>query len=332
MERKDFIQIRNFLIQNNSIKIGKKEYIATNYGGLYPTRIVELNKNTKMDFPQFLGEIKDLDYKTLITESENPTTYPSDFIDTPKEHPIKYTYSSNEMEFKFFGDGRFFGFELEVERLHLNHLTNEDLINIIGKNREWLYFTTDCSLINGFEIISHPCSIDFLQKHLPSLLEELQKLGLGGFKTAGLHFHVARSVFGNDTQTQLKTIGNLIKDVFNNYKEIKKVCGRVIDTKYTGNWKGLKNSSELLNIENPLFLGSEKKTDNSVYVRSILKKDYTTDRGFNEIRNKPINLLKKRQAKGNSTVEFRLPASTVNYNEFMERLLLYNSLIDKAIS
>ena len=239
---------------------------------------------------------------------------------------IKFITINDNVQFQFYGTGRHYGFELEVERLGEIDKTNEELINIIGKNREWLYFMEDHSLFNGFEIISHPCTIDFIKEHLPKLLKELQDLKLGEFETTGLHFHVDRKVFGDNSKKQLSTIGNAIKIISNNFDIFKKVCGRTVDTEYTHNWKGLKNKVELLNNENPLFLGSDKHTDNSEYTRFILKKDYSTDKGMTEIRNKPLNLLKKK------TVEFRLPQATTDYNNFMGRLLLFDTLINNSIN
>lgn len=235
---------------------------------------------------------------------------------------IKFTNIKDVINYKNYGNGRLFGFELEVEKD--TNLSNEELINIIGKNREWLYFMEEPSLIDGFEIISHPCSIEFLKDNLPKLLEELSKLGLKSYYTAGLHFHVSREVFGTKEEQPIK-IGNLIQLIHNNFAYIKDKCGREIDTKYSKNWK-LKKTVQQLNEENPLFLGSNKNTNNIQYTKAILKKDYSTPKGREEVRNKPINLLKKK------TVEFRLPQSTLDYNTFMDRLNLYNDLINLALA
>lgn len=326
MKKREMQQIRNSLLNNKHIKINNKEYVATNMCGSTLPQIFELNQNREMDFPTFINEIKNLPYKSQVENNDTFLTYPVDNVRSPKELSIKFKDYKEKINFKEFGTGRLYGFELEVERLNLFYLTNEELINIIGKNREWLYFMEEPSLINGFEIISHPCSLEFLEKHLPKLLEDLQLLSLGSFYTAGLHFHVHRSVFGNSTQQQLSHIGNLIKIVNNNFNLIKKMCGRTHDNEYSQNWKNLKSNVELLNIENPLFLGSNKCTDNSEYVHKVLRKDYSTNNGRSEIRNKPINLLKK------TTVEFRLPQSTVNYEDFIGRLYLYNELINLSLT
>lgn len=229
----------------------------------------------------------------------------------------------------FFGKGRHYGFELEVERINVDKnkdYSDLDLINIIGKNRKWIYFMKDPSLIDGFEIISHPCTISFLKKELPQLLKDLQDLGLGEYFTTGLHFHVDRKVFGKNNKEQISNIGNAIKIISNNFNILRKVCGRTTDTIYSNNWKGLCKTVEELNNVNPLFLGSNKHTDNSEYTRFILKKDYRNTKGFNFIRNNPLNLLKK------ITVEFRLPQATTNFNDFIGRLLIYDTLINNAIN
>lgn len=84
-------------------------------------------------------------------------------------------------------------------------------------NNEPLYAMHDCSLSYGFEVISHPATIDY---HLHKIdwdgvIERALDYGYDEFYNGGLHVHVSRSFFKDE-----ENIGQLIKFYSCHYEEL----------------------------------------------------------------------------------------------------------------
>jgi hypothetical protein len=117
-----------------------------------------------------------------------------------KPDPVFYGNSSN----------RFFGIELEVDKGYDCHDTAREITN---DNCE-IYCKYDGSLHDGFEIVSHPCSLDY---HLDSLdwqgiMDTCLENGFKSHdaKTCGLHVHISRTAFGDNNTEQELNIAKLI--------------------------------------------------------------------------------------------------------------------------
>lgn len=112
---------------------------------------------------------------------------------------------------EFYGEGiRFFGVELEVDK---GDYCQETAGTIQDNNNE-IYCKHDGSLDDGFEIVSHPCTIDY---HLNSLdwqgIMEICKDNnflSHDAVTCGLHVHISRKAFGNNNTEQELNIAKLI--------------------------------------------------------------------------------------------------------------------------
>jgi hypothetical protein len=133
----------------------------------------------------------------------------------------------------FFGDGKYhFGFELEVEsRYDSRRVGAEYVIDKVGSHA---YLKHDGSLSNGFEIVTHPHTLDEYQKKFNwSCISGLSTRGYRSWNTStcGLHVHVSRTAFGNVTRTSeiLKAQAHelrFIKLIYDNQRQIERLAGR----------------------------------------------------------------------------------------------------------
>src|ERR1700693_1004043 len=113
-----------------------------------------------------------------------------------KPDPIFFRGETETMKEKFF-----MGVELEIETPERSE--NGDISDSI--TRKELYFKTDGSLTEGFEIVSHPATLDYHLNNMgwENTLTKLQKTQCKSHntKTCGLHIHVSKRVF-----TQMEAI------------------------------------------------------------------------------------------------------------------------------
>lgn len=117
-----------------------------------------------------------------------------------------------------------FGIELEVENVGQNYLN--DAVSFINNNAAPLiYLKDDCSINHGFEIVSHPMSLDYF-KHITMYKEMLDYLRNNGYhawktSTCGLHIHVSKCSFV-DAKHQMK----FLYFMFKNKTELIRFAGR----------------------------------------------------------------------------------------------------------
>jgi len=106
----------------------------------------------------------------------------------------------------FYGEGsRYFGVELEIDGAGEDSENACSIMCLANQDRELIYCKHDGRLTDGFEIVTHPMTLDFHQSSMPwrEVLREAIDLGYKSHKsgTCGLHIHVNRSAFG-DTEAQ----------------------------------------------------------------------------------------------------------------------------------
>jgi hypothetical protein len=92
----------------------------------------------------------------------------------------------------------YFGIELEVERDGSDTYKDDMAAEI--KDSDW-YFKQDGSLNDGFEIITHPMSFDYIVSRQEDFKSMLSKLSSNGYKsydkkTCGMHIHISKKGFG----------------------------------------------------------------------------------------------------------------------------------------
>lgn len=118
------------------------------------------------------------------------------------------------IDLNFYGNGpKFLGCEYEVQGGGCNSNIAE---SIFGDYKEF-YCSSDSSLDEGFEAITHPCSPDYLLSNID--WEEITKrLGRNDYdeeEGAGFHIHISREHFKSQSH-----IGKLIRFFSDNYQEL----------------------------------------------------------------------------------------------------------------
>lgn len=149
--------------------------------------------------------------------------------------PRPYFFGKNDKE------RIFMGFELEVEVIDGSMREHaEQVVNSLG---EHVYLKHDGSLENGFEIVTHPHTLDSYRKEFA--FESFRKFRREGLRswnttTCGLHIHVSRSAFGSspyDNRTRSDIIKSrqfhelrFIKLIYDNERQVTRLAGRTSPT------------------------------------------------------------------------------------------------------
>lgn len=115
----------------------------------------------------------------------------------------------------FHGTGpRFFGVELELDCGGENPDHARELMAIANRGGEHLYCKHDGSLDDGFELVTHPMSIDYHLREMPwaQVLRRAVELGYFSHRanTCGLHVHVSRKAFGPTEARQEACIARIL--------------------------------------------------------------------------------------------------------------------------
>ena len=142
---------------------------------------------------------------------------------------------------EFFGDANYsfiaghIGIELEVttdEPERLAYMMQED-----GCRTDLYHLEHDCS-VDGFEMIFQPMTLEYMREHLADIhhiFNVLNQYGATAESGNGLHVHISRTAFGNDTATQARRIALCMKAFAgNNYNRMRAASGR--DYGDAGDW------------------------------------------------------------------------------------------------
>ena len=114
-----------------------------------------------------------------------------------------------------YGQGpRFFGVELEIDGAGEDPDNACEILSVANRDRQLVYCKHDGSLGDGFEIVTHPMSLEFHQNTMPwaELLKEAISMGYTSHQatTCGLHVHVSRAAFGCDEEEQDEAIARVL--------------------------------------------------------------------------------------------------------------------------
>ena len=145
-----------------------------------------------------------------------------------------YGYKPNPI---FFGKGSYhMGFELEVEtRTISRHEGAQMAQDILGNHA---YMKSDGSLNDGFEIVTHPHTLEYYQEKFEwSVLTKLKRNGHRSWDTTtcGLHVHVSREAFGGQVEwnTNPQDIMHMqahqlrfMKLIYDNERQVARIAGR----------------------------------------------------------------------------------------------------------
>ena len=206
----------------------------------------------------------------------------------------------------FRGNGpRYFGVELEIDGAGEDDTSAGQIMEIAnGNGVENLYCKHDGSLDDGFEMVTHPMTLEYHMKEMPwvKILQEAIRLGYTSHQasTCGLHVHVNRNAFGDTEETQDAVIARILYFFEKNWEELLKFSRRT--PRQLERWAtryGYKDQPKEL-------LDHAKK-------------------GYHGGRYTSVNLT------NTDTIEFRIFRGTLKYNTLIATLQLLNRICDVAI-
>lgn len=124
----------------------------------------------------------------------------------------------------------FLGVELEIDGAGESDDNAECLLDVGNRCREHLYIKHDGSIYEGFELVTHPMTLDYHMQQMPwpELLQEAMKMGYKSHQTStcGLHVHVNRLAFGKTKAQQEEVIGRVVYFVENHWDKLLKFSRR----------------------------------------------------------------------------------------------------------
>lgn len=138
-----------------------------------------------------------------------------------------YNYSYKPTPIFFGQADYYFGFELEVEdNSGFGCGAGASIVSDLLGSR--VYMKSDGSLDDGFEIVSHPHSLEEAQRLDWSFLRELRNRGFRSWDTStcGLHVHVSRTAFRNKGKRDEGHELRFQKLIYDNSAQVRGVAGR----------------------------------------------------------------------------------------------------------
>lgn len=138
-------------------------------------------------------------------------------------------YYKPEPEFKGTGS-RFFGVELEVDDAGESNANAAKILDVANSGGERVYIKHDGSLNEGFEIVTHPMTLDYHLKEMPwvEVLAKAREMGYLSHQagTCGLHVHINRTAFGETEAEQDEVIARLLYFFEKHFEELLKFSRR----------------------------------------------------------------------------------------------------------
>lgn len=131
----------------------------------------------------------------------------------------------------FYGEGPFYyGIELEVDYGGEDSDNANELLGIGNCEEERIYIKHDGSLEEGFEIVSHPMTLDYHQESMnwKELFDRAIEMNYRSHQTGtcGLHCHVNRTAFGETPKEQEEVIARIVYFVEAHWNELLKFSRR----------------------------------------------------------------------------------------------------------
>jgi hypothetical protein len=220
-------------------------------------------------------------------DDEDDSDMDSACINSYSYRPLmKFHKLSNENE-----NTPFFGIELEVERKNSNGLKHRYMAGLI--DHEHWYFKTDGSLTDGFEIVTHPMTFNYIKQSEKTFTDSMKLLVENGYNsydanTCGMHIHISKNNF---TTWHLY---RFLKFFVENKEFIVAISQRKMEK--LKKWANIEDDSD-----SSLIYKAKKKDGNSErYVA--------------------INL------KNSQTIEIRIFRGTLNINSFMKNIEFADAL------
>ncbi len=221
-----------------------------------------------------------------------------------EEAPIKsYNYKPEPI---FYGSGNlFYGVELEVDKGGEDNANAQTLLDIGNVRNERIYCKHDGSINDGFEIVSHPMSLEYHINNMNWLriFEDATAMGYRSHNTStcGLHIHCSRSAFGKDYEEREKSIARLVFFVEKHWNELVKFSRRTPEN--LNRW-----AAKYATISN------------------------TTEETYKKAKEKHMGRYVAVNLENDDTIEFRLFRGTLRYKTFIATLQLVDEICFYAIN
>ncbi|MGL4948829.1 MAG: amidoligase family protein [Anaeroplasmataceae bacterium] len=229
----------------------------------------------------------------------------------------------------FYGEGNytdnfFFGCEIEVEKDFCEEYNRTDCSNVIANYNEHLYFKTDGSLqtCDGFEIITHPCTIDYHKEFTTDSMNILKELGYesDSMSTCGLHIHVSKKIYKDLDKPRDYYLDKLLSVCSQYSRELHLLSNRGLKTSYCGFPTIPKiscNNEEILSLGvRKEFIKMSNDDNDSISDYNWLDMFYHEDSRY-----RALNL------KNDATIEYRLPQGTLNGDMLLVHLQTFDRLL-----
>lgn len=248
------------------------------------------------------GEILYFDY---AQEDDRGYYYCSDCYEdkyVTDRHIMNYSYKPDPI---FYGeDFRYFGVELEIDGGGFDHEYAGKIKAVANAKNDHLYIKQDGSLDDGFELVTHPMTLDYHENEMPweEVMKKALDLGYLSHKTAtcGLHIHVDRISLGDSREEQDEVIARIMYFVEHNWDKVLRFSRRTpFQLERWANRYGCKDAPKEI-------MDEAKKGWNGRYTC--------------------INILNY------DTVEFRVFRGTLKYNTLIAALQFVNTICDVAFS
>ena len=237
-------------------------------------------------------------------EDDNDFPYCHDCFELMNKNPIKnYNYKPEPI---FYGSGSslFYGVELEVDKGGEDSENAQILLNVANKQKNHIYIKHDGSLHDGFEIVSHPMTLDYHTKNMNwyEIFEKAVEMGYLSHSTfsCGLHAHVNRSAFGINEEEQEHAIGRVVYFVEKHWNELVRFSRRTLDS--LDHW-----AAKYATISP------------------------TTSETYEKAKGKRLGRYVAVNLENTNTIEFRLFRGTLRYKTFIAALQLVDEICNFAI-
>mgnify|MGYP004661359225 FL=1 len=131
----------------------------------------------------------------------------------------------------FYGTGPLFmGVELEIDKGGEDIGNADDLLDVANRGGEHIYCKHDGSISNGFEIVSHPMTLEYHKSNMnwQEVFENAVSMNYRSHQTStcGLHVHINRTSLGRTLDTQEDVISRIVYFVENHWNELLKFSRR----------------------------------------------------------------------------------------------------------
>lgn len=205
----------------------------------------------------------------------------------------------------FYGTGQpHYGIELEIDDGGEIDNNARQIMDIVNYPKEHIYCKHDGSLNDGFEIVSHPATLDYHLNNIAwdKIMHKARQLGYYSHtaRTCGLHIHINRAALGTSVEEQENTIGRIVFFFEKFWDKILRFSRR---TEYQANHWASRYGG---NTENP---------------KETLKSAKSSGLG----RYTAVNL------ENTFTVELRIFRGTLRYKTFVATLQFVDKLCNDAI-